>query len=196
MNLAVRRASPSDHAALLGFFEAAGSRCYCHYHDFRGDGRAWQASLVENSEGHAAALLEGLASGAITALLALDGERVVGWMRFGPPGQNRQYGQRVYRDLPCLSGPRERVASAYCFLVDPTLRRRGVARALLGELVLAAGRFGFETIEGLPRGPGGALDEEFWTGPLSLFEELGFAVVHDFAPYPVVRRGPQTDRSP
>lgn len=188
MNVSIRRAIASDHAALVRFFEAADSRCFCHYHDFPGDGRDWQRSLAADSVSHAKALGEGLGSGELTALIAVRGDQIVGWMRFGAPSRNRQYGQRVYRDLPCLSGSRERVASVYCLLVAPELRRTGIARGLVRELVGEGRALGFEEIEGLPRGGEGVRDEELWTGPLRLFEDLGFAVVSDFPPYPIVRR--------
>lgn len=196
MSLTIRRAVASDHPALLRFFEASKSLCYCHYHDFRGDGRDWQGSLVTSPEIHAKALAEGLASGTITALISVEGERIVGWMRFGSPAGNRQYKQRIYKELPCFSGSRARIASVYCFLVDPELRRRGIARSLLAELLKEGETFGFEAIEGLPRGAVDVMAEELWTGPLALFDELGFDRVHDFAPYPVVRRslGPRDEQ--
>jgi GNAT superfamily N-acetyltransferase len=98
------------------------------------------------------------------------------------------YAQRPYRGLPCLTGDREHTATVGCFLVDPTWRRRGVGRALLGTGIELARAAGAVAIEAFPRRAEGVRDEELWTGPYGLFSEQGFEVVHDLAQYPVVRR--------
>lgn len=195
MNLIIRAATSADHPALVEFFETAGSSCFCHYHEFEGDARAFQYSLATNSASHKEALREKLESGRFEALVAWQGERIVGFLRFGPPERNKQMTQRIYRDLPCFSGPPRARASIFCMLVLPELRRRGVARALVEALEKGAQALGYEEIEALPRGTTGGMDEEYWTGPLGLFEKQGYAVVHDFGPYPVVRRAVTSDDS-
>jgi GNAT superfamily N-acetyltransferase len=74
-----------------------------------------------------------------------------------------------------------------CFLVDPAVRRLGVAQRLLqGALEWGRGE-GLRSIEAFPRGAGDVSDDEQWTGPVGLYEQLGFFRVHDFLPYPVLR---------
>lgn len=188
MKLTIRAAESADHPALVEFFESAGSGCFCHYHEFVGDARAFQYSLATDAASHAVALREKLLHGSFHALVAWQGTRIVGFLRFGPPESNKQMTQRIYRDLPCFSGPRRRTASVYCMLVLPELRRRGIAAALVEALEGGARALGYDEIEALPRGTTGGMDEEYWTGPLGLFEKREFTTVHDFAPYPVVRR--------
>ncbi len=188
MKLTIATATGADHPALVEFFERAGSSCFCHYHEFEGDARAFQYSLATNSASHKEALREKLHAGTFQALVAWRGDRIVGFLRFGPPERNKQLTQRIYRDLPCFSGPPRRRASIFCMLVIPELRRQGVARALVQALDEGARALGYEEIEALPRGTTGGMDEEYWTGPFGLFEKQGFTVVHDFEPYPVVRR--------
>jgi GNAT superfamily N-acetyltransferase len=98
------------------------------------------------------------------------------------------YAQRPYRGLPIFREDRERTATVGCFLVEPTWRRRGVGRALLGAGIELARAAGAVAIEAFPRRAEGVRDEELWTGPYDLFAEHGFEIVHELAQYPVVRR--------
>jgi GNAT superfamily N-acetyltransferase len=97
------------------------------------------------------------------------------------------YDQRLYRRLPCFDGDRRGVYAIGCFLVDEPWRRRGVARALVRGGIAAARAWGAAAIESFPRRCATATDGELWTGPPEVLLEAGFAVVHDFLPYPVLR---------
>src|SRR5690606_30027086 len=46
---------------------------------------------------------------------------------------------------------------------------------------------GARSLEALPRGASDASDAEYWLGRSSTLLAAGFQVVHDFAPYPVLR---------
>jgi len=70
-----------------------------------------------------------------------------------------------------------------CFLIDPGWRRRGLARALVGEAVSRLRERGARAIEAYPRE--GVHAAEAWTGPPGAFE--GFAQVAGEHPYPVLR---------
>jgi hypothetical protein len=53
-------------------------------------------------------------------------------------------------------------------------------------VIIAQSRWG-RCIEGLPTDvPNQAGPAELWTGPFSIFEQAGFQIVSDFAPYPVL----------
>ena len=97
------------------------------------------------------------------------------------------YQQRLYKGLPCFAGPRTGVLTIGCMLVDEGLRRRGVARALVRHALQIAESHGASAIEAFPRRAEHAAAAELWTGPFNLFVELGFKIVSDFAPYPVLR---------
>jgi GNAT superfamily N-acetyltransferase len=184
--LLVRLATPADYPRLVDFFSGAGSACFCQYHDFEGDARAFQWTMAACPEANQEALRLSLESG-LSALLAEEDGLPVGWLRFGSPAGNKLMGERLYAGLECFSGPRQGVLSVYCMLVSSERRRQGVARALIQGLVRQARGQGFTAIEALPRGAADVRDEELWTGPLGLYLEAGFSVVRDFAPYPVVR---------
>lgn len=137
---------------------------------------------------NARALRAQLSDGSLSAFVAMKGDQAVGWLRLAPPEHlEKRYQGRLYRGLPCFDGERSRVLSVVCFLVDPALRMQGVAQRLLA-LALVWGRAeGFRALEGFPRGATDVSDEEQWTGPVGLFEALGFRKIHDFSPYPVFR---------
>jgi GNAT superfamily N-acetyltransferase len=118
----------------------------------------------------------------------MDGE-VGGWLRLEEErGLSKLYQGRLYRGLPCFSGERTGGVAVACLLVLPELRRKGVARALVQAAVQDCLARGNSFLEAFPRGRCDVSDEEQWMGPLDLYLELGFDVVHDFGPYPVLRR--------
>jgi GNAT superfamily N-acetyltransferase len=175
-------------APLLELFERSHAPCACQYYAFEGDHRAWQDRCANRQGENREALARELEAGQLLGFVALQGTRVVGWLRLAEPGQMMKlYQGRFYRGLPCFAGPRAGILSVACFLVDPSLRRRGVARNLLTFAADSCRRAGYQSVEAFPRGASDVSDGEQWTGPLSLFRELGFVVVHDFGPYPVLR---------
>ena len=65
----------------------------------------------------------------------------------------------------------------------------GVATALVGGAVRLAPAWGARALEAFPRNPKEPVsDEELWHGPMGAYAAHGFSVVHDFEPYPVLRR--------
>ena len=83
----------------------------------------------------------------------------------------------------------DRVLSIGCFVVDPAMRRRGVARALVQGAIDVGPSWGARFLEAYPRRSDHALhDGEAWTGPERVFAELGFEVARDALQYPVLRR--------
>ena len=71
--------------------------------------------------------------------------------------------------------------------MDPVHRRQGVAVALVTAAIALARARGARAVEAFPRRGEALRDDEVFAGPFSVYERLGFAVVHDFAPYPVLR---------
>jgi GNAT superfamily N-acetyltransferase len=139
-------------------------------------------------EQNAQALSRELSEGTPDAVVALDGSRVVGWCRLRPSEtMGKLLDGRLYRGLACLGENRERVWILSCFLVDPAWRRRAVGRALLRGAIERALELGARRIEAFPCGANDVSDEQQWMGPLSMYLEQGFTVVHDFGPYPVLR---------
>ena len=189
-SLEVAAAQPEHTAALLGLFERTGTPCHCQYWHFSGDKNAWLDRLFHAPEQNRAAFVEDLAASPteLRGVVALQAERAVGWLKLCPAERvPKLYDQRLYRGLPALAGPREGVLTVGCLLVDEEFRRRGVARALVEHAVVLAQSRGARCIEAFPRRSDQAGPAELWTGPFTIFEQAGFEIVSDFAPYPVLR---------
>jgi len=176
--------------AVTELFVHEGSTCYCRYHHFNGDKNAWLARLFHEPELNAREFRETAGSSELQGMVALaDDGSALGWMKVTDHrALTKHYQQRLYRDLPCFGGPRDGIFTVGCFLIDERFRRRGVARALLRAGVDAVRAAGGRAIEAFPRGTPDVSAAELWTGPVALFTSEGFDVVHDFAPYPVLRR--------
>jgi GNAT superfamily N-acetyltransferase len=120
--------------------------------------------------------------------VALSGDRAVGWLKLSVATEiGKLYEQRLYRGLPCLTGDRAGIYTIGCMLVAGDVRRRGVARKLLQTSIAWAKANGARAIEAFPRRVDQPHDSDLWLGPLALYEQFGFQVVHAFEPYPVLR---------
>jgi GNAT superfamily N-acetyltransferase len=188
--LLVRHARPEHASGLVELFSRSEVPCHCRYWHFTGDKNAWLDRMANSSDRNRAEMTAALERGMdeMAGAVALSEERVVGWLKLTRATLlPKLYEQRLYRNLPCFSGARDGVFTIGCVLVDPALRRRGVARSLLRCAVDTARALGGSAIEAFPRRADSVADAELWLGPYSLFLEAGFEVVHDFAPYPVLR---------
>ena len=178
--------SDANADRLAALFDRNNHGCYCQWWRFDGDKNAWLARLAHEPEANRRTLLHA-PSGPSSVAFDADGV-AIGFMRLEPALElPKLYRERVYRELPCFSGQRTGVYTVGCFYVDEAQRRRGVARALLRHGIREVRHLGGTAIEAFPRrGEGLPVDQAF-TGPFELFAAEGFKVVHDFAPYPVLR---------
>ena len=179
---------------LVALFEAASCHCYCQWWQFAGDDNAWQLRWGEEPLANRVALAGDFDSGAFGGerpggVVALDAERVVGWLRQSPSAAvPKMFTRRGYRDLPWFRQERTGVHIIGCVLVHPESRRRGVARVLIEGAIAQARREGARALEALPRNSSEPLgDEALWLGPMKLYAELGFGEVAGIAGYPVMR---------
>lgn len=188
--LQVGPALATDGAALCALFDRNDVRCHCRYWHFTGDKNAWLERCAMRPEENARELLQALeAQGGPEGVVARKGELVVAWMKLTSAARvNKLYEQRLYKNLPCFGQDRERVFTIGCFFVDPEYRHQGLARRLVAAGVELARCSGAAAIEAFPRRAELLADEELWTGPFSALRQEGFEIVHDFAPYPVLRR--------
>jgi GNAT superfamily N-acetyltransferase len=166
-------------------FDRASVTCFCRFWHFEGDKNAWLARNAFEPEENAREAAEAVRTGDGTArgLIAIEGDRVVGWMKLAPraflPKLRRM---PVYRILDAETD-HAGDGSTYsigCFLVDPERRRSGVAQALVAAAPDYARSLGATRLEAYPRRSETPLyDEEALMGPERLYIEAGFApLVH------------------
>ncbi|MEZ4372081.1 MAG: GNAT family N-acetyltransferase [Polyangiaceae bacterium] len=180
----------TDAQAMAALFAAAKAPCHCRWWDFHGDKNEWLDRCYNRPEVNRDELLRAVQSSELPGIVARrpDSEEIVGWLRLSAAEQiPKLYEQRLYRGLPCFEGERRGVFSLGCFLVHPSERRQGVARALLTRAVTEARALNGISLEAFPRRDESLGPEALWTGPFELLREFGFEVVNDFGPYPVLR---------
>lgn len=172
-------------------FEEASSSCFCRYWHFGGVKNDWLDRCANRPEENLAEQNEAVARGDLSArgLVAVDPDRenmVVGWMKIAPRETlPKLTGLPVYKSLTAEPG----TWTIGCFLVAPAERHRGVARALIAAAEPQVRAWGGKFIEAHPRRSSTPIhDEQAWQGPEALFVELGYAPIHDTAPYPVYRK--------
>jgi GNAT superfamily N-acetyltransferase len=189
-HLVAVEATAAHGEALAALFARAEVPCHCRYWHFTGTTNEWLDRCAHDVTRNRADMLAALAAGSpeMSGVVALAGGAAVGWLKLAPAATlPKLYSQRLYRRLPCFDGPREGVFSIGCFLVDPAQRRTGVAEGLLAGAIRLAREKGGRAIEAFPRRAEALSDAEAFAGPFSLFRRAGFDIVHDFAPYPVLR---------
>ena len=185
---------PFTPAHLPGFgalFEASSSPCFCRYWHFTGTKNEWLDRCAYRPEDNLTEQADAVRRGdpSSRGLVALDrdaGGAVVGWMKVAPRETLPKLTKLpVYRHLAAEEG----TWTIGCFLVHPSARRRGVARALVSAAEAYVRGCGGRIIEAHPRRSTDPLhDEEIWQGPERLFIELGYSPAHDVPPYPVYRK--------
>ena len=190
--IAVVPFEPAHTEQLVELFERTDNRCFCRYFHFTGDKHAWQDRLANAPDQNRAELETRARAGSPEArgVIALEPRtgRAVGWLKVSRACDlDKLYQQRLYRGLPCFDRPAQGVFTLGCFFVDAEYHGRGLSRELIRAGVAFARSQGATSIEALPRGELAQSAPERWLGRPSALIAEGFQVIHDFAPYPVLR---------
>ncbi len=172
-----------DIERLFGLNGACGG-CWCMC--WRAESyKAWQRV---RGAGARKAFRECVLKGKAHGILAFAKSEPVGWCSIGPRN-----------DFPLLQKSKtykqddlDDVWSVTCFFIHRNWRRRGLSRGLLKAAVEAMRKRGVGVVEAYPvtttkdgRRIGSSMA---WTGPLAIYEELGFKVVQTTNPRrPLVR---------
>ena len=177
-------ATPAHGDALGALFHASGNACFCRFWHFGGDKNAWLDRCANAPDENEREMRGDLPRE--EALVALDEEVAVGWLKLAPRARLTKLRARpVYRSLDL--GADEGVLSIACMLVRPEARGRGVARALVTGAIEIARARGARAIEAYPHAAEGLGAHEVWMGPAGLYASLGFRRAAGELPYPVLR---------
>lgn len=189
MTVACRLVEPVDAAGLAALFDAAGSPCYCRFWNFAGDDNAWQLRAATEPAANRDELVTAVTCGDERGVVALDGERVVGWLKLArAEAVPKMFARRLYRAEPWFRSDRDGVFMIGCVLVEPASRRRGIAGALVRASLDVARALGARAVEALPRRLAHPIrDEDLWNGPITSLEAAGFRRVAGVDGYPVLR---------
>ena len=161
------------------------AKCYCHYYQVPKSIRWESLSAPQNR----AAMQARIEVGEMEGFLAYEGGEVVGWVNAQPRHKLPHCFARLgIAPTPLACAPFE-AASIVCFVVAPTQRRRGIARALLGGAMESFAARGFKLVDAFPFKSGDSeLATDHYHGPLPTFLEAGFSVLSEHKDLTVVRK--------
>lgn len=173
--------SPSRRDDFLAFFDHERGRafadnpawagCYCHFFHV--------APVIDvdslSAPANRTAIDARIAVGEMDGFLAYDDRgRVAGWLNAQPRHKLPHCFARLGIDPTPLDVPAHEAAAVLCFVIDPALRRRGIARALLDHALADFAERGIRVVDAFPAANGDSAAAHF-RGPRSLFESAGFA---------------------
>jgi len=152
--------------------------CWCMYWRAESN-KAWNAIRGARAKKGLKNLTQ---KGKAHGVLAFAEDEPVAWCSFGP--------RRDFSNLERVSAYKRNdtsnVWSIVCFFIHRKWRRKGLSRGLLRAAVEAMQKHGVKIVEAYPvttTKDGRRLSSSLaWTGPLKIFEELGFKTVQSTNP--------------
>ncbi len=182
--LRVERLSPRRRDDFLRFFDHERgpafadnpdwARCYCHFYEVP-KAIAWDAFTAEQNRVAMAARID---VGEMEGFLAYAGDDVVGWLNAQPRHKLPHCWARLGIAAPAIDVPLAAAAAIVCFVVAPSWRRRGVAKALLDGALESFAARGVRIVDAFPfkREPN-ATPADHYHGPAALFRAAGFDAI-------------------
>jgi GNAT superfamily N-acetyltransferase len=168
---------PEREADFFAFFEGeafadnprwSGCYCQCFYEDHRVVNWATRSGAQNR-----ACAKRRLAQGEMRGVLAYREGRVVGWCNAAPRPLLHALDEEPLADA-------ETVGTILCFLVAPSARGQGIARALLAAACEQLAAEGLQRVQANPR-PNAASPGAHHFGPLSLYLSAGFEIEREDA---------------
>jgi GNAT superfamily N-acetyltransferase len=145
------------------------STCWC----------MWWRTRTGDAQRNREAMHEIVDRGDVPGLLAYEEDQAAGWVAVAP---RPEFGQLQRSRTYGFDEGQGDVWAVTCFYVDPRMKRRGVARALLAAAVDHAFGRGGQAIEALPHRDGD------YMGSPAMFEEARFERIRDIGARVLVRR--------
>ena len=192
MKLNIQPLTPQRWDDLVTLFERPGCSiargCWCTF--YRESGKAVVPKNLSLREARKRSLKKLVDRGVVPGLLGYREGQPVGWVSLGP----RDEYARLARSPVMKPVDDKPVWSIVCFVVDPKVRRQGVAAALLKGALKWARTNGVPLVEAYPvdRATKSG-DDAMWFGAKSMYDDAGFVEVARRKPArPVVRKALRT----
>jgi ribosomal protein S18 acetylase RimI-like enzyme len=161
------------------------AKCYCHYYQVPKSIRWASLSAPQNRT----AMQARIEVGEMEGFLAYDGGEVVGWVNAQPRHKLPHCFARLGISPTPLACALFEAAAIVCFVIAPTQRRRGIARALLRGAIDSLAARGFKLVDAFPfKSSDSELAADHYHGPLSIFLDAGFSVLSEHKDLTVVRK--------
>lgn len=153
------------------------SRCYCYSFHFIGTNEEW------NKDNNRSSVIEFIKENKMAGYLAYHDNKPVGWCNTN----NRLNYQRLLKYYDLIDNPNDKVCSIVCFVINPDLRRKGIAQKILERIIVDYSSLDYDYLEAYP-GKGNLSCEKLYKGPLDLYKKHQFEIVREHADYYVVRK--------
>ena len=105
---------------------------------------------------------------------------VAGWIQVGIRGRLEKLVAQY--DLREDDG----VWAITCMLIAPKYRKRGIARVMIKSVIADLSLHRVKRVMAFPRNKADLEDGEAWTGPLKLYEEMGFQITGGQTEWPIM----------
>ena len=171
----IRDVGPALLPAYLDFFDHRAFRdfpewrsCYCietHRPPNLGDDE-WAQPVAEDNRRD---MSRSIMRGEVTALLAFEGDKPIGWCDYGETTRLKGVMHRFGLTAPDHEG----VGSVACFVIASPYRRHGVASRLLDAAVERLRAKGMNAVEAYPTRSGDSQHTNY-RGPLAMYLRAGF----------------------
>ena len=193
MNYNIQKLRPELVDDYIQFFDTenhsdhiAEHKCYCvcWASDDHRSGLDKMSSAVKRR----ALAREYIINSQIKGYLAYDNQLVIGWCNTNHKADCKYLisWMRNLKDLKVDENLNTEVKSIFCFMVAPKYQRKGVATALLSQVILDAAKEGYQVLEAYPRKKIKQIDD--FEGPLELYLKQGFVIKEEYLDYYVVRK--------
>lgn len=194
-DVVARPVAPQDAGDFLRFFDhergaafadnPAWAKCYCHYYHVPKSVRWASLSASRNRD----AMEARIDVAEMEGFVACEDGDIVGWVNAQARHKLSHCLARLGPSptpLPCE--PFE-AATIVCFVIAPSRRRRGIARALLRQALESFAARGFKLVDAFPFKSGDStLAAPHYHGPLALFLDAGFSILREHKRLTVVRK--------
>lgn len=186
----IRDVSPALLPAYLDFFDHSAFRdfpewqsCYCiETHLSANLSPDELAQRVAEDNRHD--MSESIKQGEVTALLAFDGGKPIGWCDYG---ETTRLGGLMHK-FGLTAPDHEGVGSVACFVIAAPYRRHGVASRLLDAAVERLRAKGMNAVEAYPTRSGDSQHTNY-RGPLAMYLRAGFEPYREAGKHLILRKG-------
>lgn len=193
--LVVVRLSPARRDDFLAFFDHQSgpafadnprwATCYCHFHEVA-PAIDW---ATMDGPANRAAMRARIDTGEMEGYLAYEHGAAVGWLNAQPRHKLPHCFARMGVAPSPIDVPVHDAAVIVCFVVAPTHRHRGIARALLDAALADLAARGVKLVDAFPlTAEADDRDAPQYHGPLSLYRAAGFVALGNDGDRTVMRR--------
>lgn len=182
MNIEIHKLTPERLNDFLYFFENVAhtdnkkwDRCYCINYCAAHNNYLTAKKKFANPDVRKLAAIDYINKGLMQGYLAYADGNVIGWCNANDRNNCMHcYGWKNHIANKTIDKKaKEKVKSIFCFTVAPDLRGKGVATAMLEQVIADAKRDEYEYLEAYPNKEKADMYYSY-VGPLKLYEKYGF----------------------